>query len=159
MNSRVKEKLLLVLVVVFAASAATAANHVLKGTYIDTVNGTQVTIPAATLTAVGNPLTVSCPGTTGTCIIEADMWAQNAGGSTTGNDFLLCLYVDGTAVDPYCFGYAGVTPADGSVLMGSSSQSLSGVAAGSHTVQTYFWSRNGGCYVQYRHFTYRVYKP
>ncbi len=157
MTWNVRARLLFVLVVVFAATAATAANHILKGTYIDTINGTQVTIPAQTFTAVGNPVTVSCPAT-GTCTIEADMWAQNLGGTTTGNNFHLCLYVDGTAVNPYCFGYAGVTPSDGSVLMGSSSQSLSGVAAGSHTVQTYFWSA-GGCVVQYRHFTYNVYKP
>src|SRR5271169_6284893 len=151
MTWSVRARLLFVVVVVFAASAATAANHVLKGTYIDSVES-YLTIPVETLTAVGDPVTVSCPGT-GTCTIEADMRVQNFGGTTTGNNFDLCLYVDGKAVDTYCFGYAGVTPSDGSVLMGSSSQSLSGVAAGSHTVQTYFWSA-GGCVVQYRHFTY-----
>ena len=156
MTRHVRSRLLFILVVVFAASAATAANHVLKGTYVD-LNASTVTLPAATLTPLGNPVTVSCAGT-GTCTIEGDMWVQNFSGSTTSNWFVLCLYVDGKPVDTYCYGYAGTTPSDGSPVMGTSSQSLSGVAAGNHTVQTYFWSREGST-AQYGHFTYNVYKP
>jgi len=156
MNWRVRAKLLFVLVVVFAASAAIAANHVLKGTYIDSTLS-DVTVPSTVLTEVGNPVTVSCPAT-GTRTIQADMWVQNFGGTTTGNNFELCLYVDGAPANGGCPGYVGQTPSDGSALMGTSSQSLSGVAAGSHTVQTYVWSRYG-CTAQYGHFTYNVYKP
>jgi len=157
MTRGAKARSLFVFVVVLAAFAAAATNHVLKGTYIDS-NVTLTVIPADTLTPIGNAITVSCPGTTGTCTIQADMLAQNGGGSTAGNQFEVCLYVDGKEVDPYCFGYAGVTPSDGTYLLGSSSQTLSGVAAGNHTVQAYFWSANG-CNVVYRHFTYNVYKP
>ena len=66
--------------------------------------------------------------------------------------------MDGVKANYYCFGYAGVTPADGSTVMATSGQSLSGVPLGNHTVQTYFYSRNGSSTV-YRHFSYKVYKP
>lgn len=49
---------LFVLVVGFAASAASAANLALKGTYIDSATST-VTFPNGTLTAVGSPVTAS----------------------------------------------------------------------------------------------------
>ena len=156
MTWRVKTSLLFVLVVLLAALAVAATNHILKGTYIDS-NVALTVIPADTLTPIGNVVTVACPGT-GTCTIQADMLAENGGSSTAGNQFEVCLYVDGVEVDPYCFGYAGVTPSDGTYLLGSSSQSLSGVSPGNHTVQTYFWSSKG-CNVVYRHSTYNVYKP
>ena len=155
---RRQTRILFVLVVVFVPLAAIAAIHTLKGTFIDSISGTSVAIPAATLTAIGNVVAVSCPGTSGTCTIAADMWAQAGGASTAANHFELCLFVDGVRVDPGCFGYAGTIPADSSYLVGASSQSLSGVAPGNHTVQAYFWAANG-CNVGYRHFTYTVYKP
>ena len=154
----VKTSLLFVFVFVFAALEATAANQVLQGTYIDVISGIGTTIPAGALTPIGNAVTVSCPGTSGTCTIQGDMWVTNGGGNTTGNELEVCLFVDGNRVDPYCYGYAGMTPSDGTYFVVSSSQSLSGLALGSHTVQTYFWSQKG-CEVTYRHTTYTVYKP
>jgi len=37
----------------------------------------------------------------------ADMWATNGAGSTSANQFELCLLVDGLRADPYCYGYQG----------------------------------------------------
>lgn len=157
MNRHTTTKGLLISAALLLALQAPAQNHVLKGTYIDSED-TFLTISPATMTAVGNAITVNCPGTTGTCTIDADMRAQLGGGSSTGNNFELCLFVDGQRVDAYCYGYAGVVPSDGSYLLGTSAQSKSGLATGNHTVQAYFWATNG-CNVIYRHFTYNVYKP
>ena len=150
-------KALLPACILFAAVSAMAASQVLHGTYISKAE-TVVAIPASTMTALGSPVTVNCPGTTGTCTIDADMWVQNGGASTTGNQFEICLFVDGVIANTQCEGYAGVTPSDGTYLLGSTSQSLSGLALGTHTAQTYFWSRNG-CTAFYGKFNYRVYKP
>lgn len=157
MNSHAKTKGRLISVVFLLALAAAAQNHVLKGTYIDSED-TFVTISAATMTAIGNPITVNCPGTSGTCTIDADLRAQLGGASASGNNFELCLFVDGQRVDPYCFGYDGVVPSDTTYLVGTTAQSKSGLAVGNHTVQAYFWATYG-CNVIYRHFTYNLYKP
>jgi len=156
MTWRMKASFLFGLVTLLAALAVAATNHVLKGTYIDSTVAYTV-IPADVFTPIGNLVAVNCPGT-GTCTIQGDLLAANGGSSSTGNEFKLCLYVDGVSVDPYCFGYAGVTPSDGTYFSGLSSQTLSGLAAGNHTAQLYFWSANG-CNVIYRHSTYNVYKP
>jgi len=146
-------------VILLSALTATAQNHALQGTYIDPVVNLGLTVPASTLTAVGNPITVSCPNPNKVgCTVTADMWVTNGAATTTGNQFEICLFVDGARANLYCFGYAGTTPSDGTFVMGSSSQTVSGLAYGNHTVQTYLWSRNG-CSVSYRHFTYNVYAP
>ena len=77
MTWRVKTSLLFVFVAVFAALEATAVIpvHVLQATYIDVTSGVGTTIPAGTLTPIGNSISVSCPGTSGTCTIQADMLA------------------------------------------------------------------------------------
>lgn len=144
-------------VVVLFSTLSAMGQRALQGTYIDQVTTSSTAIPAATMVAIGNPITVTCtPSFKTGCTVVADMWAANGGGATSGNQFELCLLVDGVRADTYCYGYAGITPADGTWVMATSSQSMSGLASGSHTVQAYFWSRNG-CTVVDRHFNYMMY--
>src|SRR5271166_2257359 len=74
-------------------SQAVSTNHVLKGTYITNAQG-NINIAATTLTGIGPVLTVSCPGTTGTCTVQADLWIKVLGPAVSGNssgDFIfLC---------------------------------------------------------------------
>jgi hypothetical protein len=144
-------------VVLLLSGLNAMAQRTLQGTYIDQATTSATAIPAATLVPIGNPITVTCtPSFKTGCTVVADMWASNGAGSTAANQFELCLLVDGVRADPYCYGYQGITPADGTWVMATSSQSMSGLANGSHTVQAYFWSRNG-CTVVGRHFNYMVY--
>ena len=131
-----------------------AVKHIGNGVYINSgVFGT--TIAAATFTPVDAPITVVCPGTSGSCLLQADQWIQTGAGSTTFNEFALCFYVDGVAVNG-CY-FNGSTPSDSSFVMGTASQGKS-VPHGSHTVQTYIYSLNGAFMNAYN-FTYRIYKP
>ena len=70
-----------------------AVKHIGNGVYINT-GVKAVTIPAATYTPIDAPITVTCPGTTGTCLLQADQWIQTGFGTTTFNEFAICLYVD-----------------------------------------------------------------
>jgi len=165
MNKLSKVTLLLALAVVSfgvysgaqAIPETTATKHVLEGTYINNGNH-NATVPAATYTPVDTKLTVSCPGTSGTCTIEADMWVDNylSGGGSL-NSITICLYVDGVQTSG-CAYETSETPPDGSHNHASTSQPLSGLAPGNHTVQTYFYS-NEGAFVEYYTTNYRVYKP
>jgi hypothetical protein len=132
-------------------------NHVLERTYI--ANGNMGTfIAASTNVQIGPQVTVVCPGATGTCTIQADMWVQNGGGiDKKENQNDICLEVDG-ALSSGCPYTTGETPIDGGFVQSSSSQSISGIATGDHTVQTYF-STYYGAQVNYYNSTYRVYKP
>ena len=134
---------------------ALATNHVLKGTYITNGNY-NATVPAATYTPIDTQLIVSCPGTSGTCTIEADMWVDNFGGGS-GNINAICIYVDGvqTALCPY---ENMETPVDGTHVFSSASEPVSGLSPGNHTVQTYYYAANGA-FVEYHTTNYRVYKP
>ncbi|HXJ86713.1 MAG TPA: hypothetical protein VMS18_07855 [Candidatus Binatia bacterium] len=143
--------------VVLLSGLNAMAQHTLQGTYIDQVLSTATAIPAGTMVAIGNAISITCtPSFRTGCTVVADMWASNGAGTTSGNQFELCLLVDGVRADPYCYGYQGITPADGTWGMATSSQSMSGLTNGTHTVQAYFWSRNG-CTVVGRHFNYYVY--
>jgi len=138
---------------------APAVNHTLKGTYInsgiDTNNGGFVS--PAEIFPIDNPLTVVCPGTTGTCSIQADMWVMTGGTTFAGNTYFLCLYVDGVPA-PNCANSVGSTPSDGTYAQGSTSEIVLGVKHGNHTVQTKIESGDGA-FIGYYNFNYRVYRP
>jgi hypothetical protein len=72
----VKTSLLFVFVAVFAALEATAVIpvHVLQATSIDVTSGVGTTIPAGTLTPIGNLISVSCPGTSGPARYKLTCW-------------------------------------------------------------------------------------
>jgi hypothetical protein len=152
-------RLMLIVSLLICTECAIAQGHALQGTYIDDTRAVSTTIPAGSLVPIGNAIRVTCSTTLKTgCTVVADMWATNGAGNTSANQFELCLVVDGVRADPYCYGYQGLTPADGTWVMATSSQSLSGLAAGTHMVQAYFWSANG-CTVIGRHFNYMIYTP
>jgi hypothetical protein len=133
---------------------ALATKHILEGTYINSGFYGAVVAAGATV-PTDTKLTVACPGTSGTCTIEADMWVQSDG---VANDaYAICLYVDGNPPANGC-PLAGETPADGTAAIGSFSQSLSGLAHGNHTVQTYYFTDQGAGVLDYT-INYRVYKP
>jgi len=135
-----------------------AANHVLQRTYFSHGNLNATFFPAG-FSPVDQPLTVSCPGTTGTCTFEADQWVENGvnGGGASTNEFALCFYIDGSSVPIGCF-YTNVTPNDGTAVTGSQSYNVSGILHGNHTVQTYLFT-TAGAPVEGFAITYRVYKP
>ncbi|MGD0417528.1 MAG: hypothetical protein ABSA80_19380 [Terriglobales bacterium] len=139
-----------------ATPEATSTNHVLKGTYITNAQGV-IDITAKTLTDIGPTLTVSCPGTTGTCTVQADLWIKVNGPSTSGNYIFLCFTVDGSETSG-CTESSGETASDGSAMINSTSLSTSGVAAGTHSVQMLFYAYDASV-VDYYNATYRVYKP
>jgi hypothetical protein len=136
-----------------------ATKHVLQGSYNN--NGDYgSTVSVSTYTPIDSQLTVSCPGTSGTCTIQLDAWIENGEGSASANQNNICLYVDGVANggNSGCGFFAGQTPSDGSWVNSSNSISVSGIALGNHTVQTYFKSFYGA-YVAHYDTNYRVYKP
>jgi hypothetical protein len=61
---------------------------------------------------------------------------------------------------PYtdCGAVTGETPSDTSYVQNSSSQAVTGLAVGDHTVQTHFLTTNGAK-VAYYNSNYRAYKP
>ncbi len=140
-----------------AVEQALATKHVLEGTYNNNGTYTGGAVAADTYTPIDTELTVACPGTSGTCTIQADMWIENGGESSSLNANVICLYVDGTP-SSFCGAGTGETPSDGSYVQNSTSQAVTGLAHGNHTVQTYFYSFNGAK-VAYYSSNYRVYKP
>ncbi len=96
---------------------ALATKHVLEGTYIN--QGFYGAVVAAEATSPIDPqLTMACPGTSGTCTIEADMWVQS-NASSSDNAISVCLYVHGKAPATGCV-LTGETPADGAWAVNSS---------------------------------------
>ncbi len=138
---------------------ATATSHVVKEIYInsgiDTNNGGFVS--PAEYFPIDNQLTVTCPGSSGTCSIQADIVVQNGNETFTSKTYSMCLYVDGNFA-PNCAAAVGSTPSDGSSVQGSTTEIVTGVHTGTHTVQTKFFSADGA-YLSYYSITYRVLKP
>jgi hypothetical protein len=138
---------------------ALAPNHVLQRTYFTAGDLNSMPFPAGTQTAVDAPQTITCPGTSGTCTISADIWVETGNTTTNGspNNFAVCAEVDGGDLSGGCF-YAANTPDDGSFVTGTRSDSNGGYTHGNHTVQTFLFTNNGAP-VQKFNVTYRVYKP
>lgn len=152
-----KNALVVGLVIVSVAVAALAAtNHVLQKSYISQGTLVGAFFPAFTYTAVDSPQTVTCPGTSGTCTIQADHWVEMKG-SSPANQAWVCLAVDGT-LDNFCGFLDDKIPPDGSWVQATSSHNVSGVPVGTHTVQT-FANSQAGINVSYFNINYRVYKP
>jgi hypothetical protein len=129
---------------------ALATNHVLKGTFINNGNY-NANAAAGTFTPIDTALSVSCPGTSGTCTIEADMWIQNA---SDGGGNTVCLFVDGSESSGCPYETSGTSGIFETI---SASWPVT-VEHGTHTVQTYVYS-NDGEFVGFYTTNYRVYKP
>jgi hypothetical protein len=139
-----------------AAQDALATKHVLQGTYNNN-GGYSGSFPVNVFAPVDTQLTVACPGQSGTCTIQADMWVENGGETFSVNYNVICLYVDGIPAGS-CGAGTGETPSDGSYVQNSTSQAVTGLAHGNHTVQTWFLT-NQGAKLGYYNANYRVYKP
>jgi hypothetical protein len=136
---------------------ALATNHTLQRNYYN--NGNYgAAVPADVFTPIDTQLTVQCPGTSGTCTFQADMWIESGYGTHAENIHAICLYVDGNPASTDCSYASGQTPSDGSFTKTSTSQSVSGIAPGNHTVQTYFNPTYGVTVARFAS-NYRVYKP
>jgi len=129
----------------------TFGKHTLMATYISAGD------PGTTLPAGDSPVdsvhTISCPGTSGTCLFQIDAWVQLGRG--TGSPAAICLYVDGSMVNGGCY-YSGDVPDD--YIQVSSSINAPGIAAGKHTVQTHVYL-DGGANIGYYNINYKVFKP
>ena len=129
--------------------------RVLAGTYLVEGNGLSTPIPAGTFTPIDAALKVNCPGP-GKCTLLTNQWIAT-NGSTTGNNFAICFYVDGSLISNGCY-YTNDTPSDGTFDQGGTSSWDIGVTHGNHTVQTVVYSNNGCNYQEFQ-FQYLVYKP
>ena len=125
--------------------------HVIKGMY-NTSADLEATMVAG-LNAIDGANTVSCPGTSGTCLIQADQSFEAI--VATGDGVAICLYVDGALVNG-CYWNGGST--GWAYSMYATSQGIS-VKFGNHTVQTVVYDELGGSTLAYYNFNYNVYKP
>jgi hypothetical protein len=140
-----------------SAGLVAAGNHSLQRTYISSGTDSGAFFPGGyVFTAVDSPQSAFCPGTSGTCTIQADHWVE-VQGSTASNEIEVCLAVDGV-FDNNCGFLEDKIPPDGSWLQVTSSHAMSGVHLGTHTVQT-FAANTFGMNVAYFNINYRVYRP
>jgi hypothetical protein len=134
-------------------------NHTLQRNYFSsgTLGGESGPfLPAFTYEPVDNAQVVLCPGSSGTCTIQADHWIELQGFSAN-NDAWACLEVDGV-LDPFCGYFDNKIPPDGSWVQITSSHSMSNISPGAHIVQTFVNSEQG-VYAAYFNINYRVFKP
>jgi hypothetical protein len=139
------------------APAMGSSRHALRGTYIDEGSYMPALIvPAGMWTNVGNPVTLTCPGMSGTCTVQLDAFIQNGNGMSMGNQYQVCFCLDGMRVADCQV--VGSTPSDGTLVIGAASELVKMVSPGTHMVQAVVWSMNG---MSVFHYTsnYRVYKP
>ena len=128
-------------------------SHTLKATYIS--NGALGTTVPGGDSPIDAVHTISCPGTSGTCLFQADSWVQ--AGRGTGDPIAICFYVDGSLVNGACY-YDGDVP--DSFLQVSTSINAQGISVGAHTVQTHIYiGGSGGAQLGYYNINYKVYRP
>jgi hypothetical protein len=82
------------------AAPLSAVNHVLQRNYISSGTLGGAWLPPDTYSAVDSLQTITCPGTSGTCTIQADHWVELSG-TSANNTVWVCLAVDGV-FDPNC---------------------------------------------------------
>ena len=158
MQNIVKASLLITAMVVTSHGLASAEALKLEGTYIDHgYDEAGQAIPGGSVrTAVGPVVAVSCPGTSGTCTIQANHFIQVGHGSATGNQYTVGFYVDGVANGDEQI--LGSTPPDGTYSIGATSEFQSGVTPGAHSVQVYIYSLDPTYVFNYT-TNFEVYKP
>jgi hypothetical protein len=106
--------------------------------------------------AIDAATTINCISTS-TCTYEAEQNVQ-VQNSIAGNKWAICTAVDGNFMaQPLC-PFLGILPADSSFVGGSFAQTMSGLAPGGHSVQTFIYTDSGANLSIYE-ITYRVYRP
>jgi len=137
--------------------ALTFGKHTLVANYISNgVSASNTTVSNGQV-PLDNVRSISCPGTTGTCVFQIDAWVQVGGSSFAGSDFAVCLVLDGALVNNTCF-FSGEIPANGSFSQMSSSITTGAVKAGTHKVQTQMFT-TGGAEIGFFTINYKVFKP
>jgi hypothetical protein len=139
-----------------AAPPQVAIKHYPQGIYFSTGNGDGTAIAAATFTPVDPGVTVTCPGPSGTCTIQATQFVETSG-SATGNNAALCFSIDGFNAPNSCF-FTNEIPSDGAFDQSATISWGSGASVGNHTVQTVLYC-SGGCNLFDYNIQYTVYKP
>jgi hypothetical protein len=140
-----------------------ATKHVLVGTYVNQWTGTSLTLTADAFTPIDPVTTITCPGTTGSCLIVSEQWTEVLGGSSCSgagcNGVATCLYVDGVP-DSNCDKFDGDLQASSLDLTAfqTTTSHQATVTHGTHTVQTIVNAENGG-FTDYWQYQYKVYKP
>jgi hypothetical protein len=153
-----KKMLLIAVVAALNCGLASAQRkETLEATYIDKgylPTGLNI---GTTRTPVGPVVTVDCPGTSGTCTIQADQFIQVGYGSASGNMFIVGFYLDGVnVIDEQA---VGSIPTNDTYLVGATSESQAGVAVGTHTVQIYIYALDKTGSVFNYNTNFRVYRP
>jgi hypothetical protein len=104
--------------------------------------------------------TITCPGTTGTCILQVIQTA-NVRGTTASNRWALCTAVDGVvisdSISTTCPYLGFVTNSPTYYIGATSSQTKFAIPVGDHTVRTYLYTEFGGTPGLFN-ITYNVFK-
>jgi hypothetical protein len=131
-------------------------NRKLKSSHIVADNGTQAV--GGGFVAVHAPLTLSCPGATGTtCTVAVDQHMQIQAAAGTGN-WAICTQVNGAFMDNPLCPFLG-NPQVGVFEARAFAQARAAtVPAGNFTVQTFIFTGGAGTRSIYE-LTYKVYKP
>jgi hypothetical protein len=129
------------------------AKETLMATYVS--SGAPFTIAPFGDSPIDAAHTVSCPGTSGTCLFQADVWVEIGWG--TYGQVSICLYVDGSEAGT-CYD-SGQVPQDGGWVNVSSSVNAPGISVGNHKVQTHIYLTNNTATVGYYSIDYKVFKP
>ena len=139
-----------------AAQFPTSGPHMLKATYVSSGSLNVKVLPAGDM-PVDAVQTITCPGTTGTCLIQADAWVQVGESGTAGNEVALSLFVDGKEVNATGF-YGSEIPLDYNWIQTSTSISVAGIPVGVHHVQMHMYT-DFGASANYYNINYKVFKP
>lgn len=137
-------------------AAVAATTYTLKSSYIDAgyYGSSGFFIHRNQDTAIGKPIIVNCPAKGGNCVIEADLYIQSGKSDVTGNQYSLCMFVDGASA-PNCQ-LVGSTPSDFTYTVGATSQQAT-VTPGNHVVQAFFRTYKGASVFNYTS-NYHVYQ-
>jgi len=114
--------------------------------------GGPLPIPAFTYTPIDSAITITCPGTTGSCLIVSEQWTQLS--APTGAQAITCMYVDG-APDAFCGNFDGEVFAS---FANATTSHQTAVPHGTHTVQTYVLTTCNAL-ANYFDYHYQVYRP
>src|SRR5579871_2695609 len=115
-----------------------ATKHTLRGTYFNSGAWQGVPFPGGNAAKpVDNLITVECPGTS-TCTIEADVWVEE-GDAPLASQGGLCVYIDG--ITYLCLDNNYSQP--GIVGNFAMTVNFTGLAPGTHTIQSYLYSGSG----------------
>lgn len=134
----------------------TFAKHTLITTYVSSGAPFMVVNPGVA-TPIDAVHTISCPGTTGTCLLQVNSWVQ-IGNGIEADEISICVHVDGSQGFANCY-TGGVVQIYGRWVNVATSLNFPGLSVGNHTVQTYIFEGNNPLTVGYYNINYEVFKP